>query len=112
MSITSSDEKGSRHDADSLRGLSFPGVRSLGAGGVGGICSVLVGHPFDLVKVRLQTADRAVRKKGLDLFKSLLNGKMGIRVCQRLRALSRYVLMTLGYLHRRFRTFDGRDTNL
>jgi solute carrier family 25 carnitine/acylcarnitine transporter 20/29 len=25
------------------------------AGGVGGVCSVIVGHPFDTVKVRLQT---------------------------------------------------------
>ena len=29
--------------------------RDLAAGGVGGICAVIVGHPFDLVKVRLQT---------------------------------------------------------
>ncbi|CCE63650.1 hypothetical protein TPHA_0F01660 [Tetrapisispora phaffii CBS 4417] len=29
-------------------------VRSLVAGGVGGVCAVLTGHPFDLVKVRLQ----------------------------------------------------------
>lgn len=30
-------------------------LRDLLAGGVGGICAVIVGHPFDLVKVRLQT---------------------------------------------------------
>lgn len=30
-------------------------VKSFGAGGFGGICAVLTGHPFDLVKVRLQT---------------------------------------------------------
>lgn len=30
-------------------------LRDLAAGGVGGICAVIVGHPFDLVKVRLQT---------------------------------------------------------
>jgi solute carrier family 25 (mitochondrial carnitine/acylcarnitine transporter), member 20/29 len=29
--------------------------RDLAAGGVGGVCAVIVGHPFDLVKVRLQT---------------------------------------------------------
>ena len=28
---------------------------SFAAGGVGGICSVLIGHPFDLIKVRQQT---------------------------------------------------------
>ncbi|KAL8982577.1 MAG: hypothetical protein Q9205_002946 [Flavoplaca limonia] len=36
------------------------GLRSFGAGGVGGVCAVLVGHPFDLVKVRLQTAEKGV----------------------------------------------------
>jgi solute carrier family 25 (mitochondrial carnitine/acylcarnitine transporter), member 20/29 len=30
-------------------------LRDLAAGGVGGVCAVIVGHPFDLVKVRLQT---------------------------------------------------------
>ncbi|KAK8080242.1 mitochondrial carrier domain-containing protein [Apiospora hydei] len=35
-------------------------LRSFAAGGFGGICAVVVGHPFDLVKVRLQTAERGV----------------------------------------------------
>ncbi|ODV58681.1 carnitine:acyl carnitine antiporter [Ascoidea rubescens DSM 1968] len=30
-------------------------VKSFAAGGFGGICSVLTGHPFDLMKVRMQT---------------------------------------------------------
>ncbi|KAH3672425.1 hypothetical protein WICMUC_004261 [Wickerhamomyces mucosus] len=30
-------------------------VKSIGAGAIGGIASVLTGHPFDLVKVRLQS---------------------------------------------------------
>lgn len=30
-------------------------IKSFGAGGFGGVCAVLTGHPFDLVKVRLQT---------------------------------------------------------
>lgn len=30
-------------------------VKSFASGGFGGICAVLTGHPFDLVKVRLQT---------------------------------------------------------
>lgn len=30
-------------------------VKSFTAGGFGGVCAVLTGHPFDLVKVRLQT---------------------------------------------------------
>jgi len=45
------------------------GLRSLAAGGVGGICAVIVGHPFDLVKVRLQTADRGVYTGAIDVVK-------------------------------------------
>ena len=31
-------------------------LSSLASGAVGGLCSVIVGHPFDLVKFRRQTA--------------------------------------------------------
>ncbi|KAF7509875.1 hypothetical protein GJ744_007386 [Endocarpon pusillum] len=41
--------------------------RDLAAGGIGGICAVLVGHPFDLVKVRMQTAERGVYSSALDV---------------------------------------------
>ncbi|MCJ1335479.1 carnitine transporter [Bachmanniomyces sp. S44760] len=43
------------------------GLRSLVAGGVGGVCAVIVGHPFDLVKVRLQTADKGVYTGAFDV---------------------------------------------
>lgn len=42
-------------------------LRAFVAGGVGGICAVVVGHPFDLVKVRLQTAERGVYTGALDV---------------------------------------------
>ncbi len=42
-------------------------VRSFAAGGFGGVCAVVVGHPFDLVKVRLQTADRGVYSSAVDV---------------------------------------------
>ncbi|RFU27025.1 hypothetical protein B7463_g9306, partial [Scytalidium lignicola] len=45
------------------------GLRSLAAGGFGGICAVIVGHPFDLVKVRLQTAERGVYSSAIDVVK-------------------------------------------
>jgi len=32
-------------------------LKSFLSGGVGGVCAVLVGHPLDLVKVRIQTGD-------------------------------------------------------
>lgn len=44
-------------------------LRALGAGGFGGICAVVVGHPFDLVKVRLQTAERGVYSSAIDVVK-------------------------------------------
>ncbi|KAL8896363.1 MAG: hypothetical protein Q9207_007742, partial [Kuettlingeria erythrocarpa] len=43
------------------------GIRSFAAGGVGGICAVIVGHPFDLVKVRLQTAEKGVYSSAIDV---------------------------------------------
>lgn len=45
---------------------SLSGLRSLAAGGVGGVCAVLVGHPFDLVKVRLQTSEKGVYNGAID----------------------------------------------
>ena len=43
--------------------------RSLAAGAVGGFCAVIVGHPFDLVKVRMQTAEKGVYSGALDCFR-------------------------------------------
>ncbi|KAI1635032.1 mitochondrial carrier domain-containing protein [Biscogniauxia mediterranea] len=42
-------------------------ARSFAAGGFGGVCAVVVGHPFDLVKVRLQTADKGVYSSAIDV---------------------------------------------
>ncbi|KAI9704550.1 MAG: carnitine transporter [Bogoriella megaspora] len=42
-------------------------IRNFVAGGVGGVCAVLVGHPFDLVKVRLQTAEKGVYNGAMDV---------------------------------------------
>lgn len=47
-------------------------LRSLVAGGVGGVCAVLVGHPFDLVKVRMQTAEKGVYNGAIDVVKKTL----------------------------------------
>jgi solute carrier family 25 carnitine/acylcarnitine transporter 20/29 len=46
---------------------SLQSLRALAAGGVGGICAVVVGHPFDLVKVRLQTAEKGVYTGAMDV---------------------------------------------
>ncbi|KAK6458863.1 mitochondrial carnitine carrier [Scheffersomyces xylosifermentans] len=41
--------------AEEVDSLLVDNVKSFASGGFGGICAVLTGHPFDLVKVRLQT---------------------------------------------------------
>ncbi|KAI5290112.1 carnitine transporter [Ascosphaera acerosa] len=42
-------------------------LKAFVAGGVGGVCAVVVGHPFDLVKVRMQTAERGVYSGAMDV---------------------------------------------
>ncbi|RYP55660.1 hypothetical protein DL769_010086 [Monosporascus sp. CRB-8-3] len=42
-------------------------IRSFAAGGFGGVCAVVVGHPFDLVKVRMQTAERGAYSSAVDV---------------------------------------------
>jgi solute carrier family 25 (mitochondrial carnitine/acylcarnitine transporter), member 20/29 len=56
----------------------FAQVRSFVAGGFGGICAVVVGHPFDLVKVRLQTAERGVYSSAVDVVRKSV-AKDGLR---------------------------------
>uniref|UniRef100_A0A060TGN7 ARAD1D24816p n=1 Tax=Blastobotrys adeninivorans TaxID=409370 RepID=A0A060TGN7_BLAAD len=47
-------------------------TKSFLAGGFGGVCAVLVGHPFDLVKVRLQTSQPGQYGGTLDVVKKTL----------------------------------------
>ena len=51
---------------------SLQSLRALAAGGVGGICAVVVGHPFDLVKVRLQTAEKGVYRSAMDVVRQTI----------------------------------------
>jgi len=53
-------------------------LRSLAAGGFGGVCAVVVGHPFDLVKVRLQTAEKGVYSSAIDVVRKSI-AKDGLR---------------------------------
>lgn len=57
---------------------SLQGLRSLAAGGFGGVCAVIVGHPFDLIKVRLQTSERGVYNGAFDALKKSV-AKDGLR---------------------------------
>lgn len=51
---------------------SLQSLRALAAGGVGGICAVIVGHPFDLVKVRMQTAEKGVYSGAMDVVRKTI----------------------------------------
>ena len=64
-SIPSKDEV--KDEAVAAAKTTASSLRSLVAGGVGGVCAVVVGHPFDLVKVRLQTAEKGVYSSALDV---------------------------------------------
>ena len=47
---------------------------------MGGLCAVVVGHPFDLVKVRLQTADKGVYTGALDVVRKAVAREGLVRV--------------------------------
>lgn len=65
------------------------GLRSLAAGGVGGVCAVVVGHPFDLVKVRLQTAEKGVYNGAIDVVKRTIarEGLARVKMIEMLRMI-------------------------
>ncbi|TFK30800.1 carnitine/acyl carnitine carrier [Coprinopsis marcescibilis] len=50
-------------------GSAAESAKSFIAGGVGGVCAVLVGHPFDLTKTRLQTAPAGTYTGAVDVVK-------------------------------------------
>jgi solute carrier family 25 carnitine/acylcarnitine transporter 20/29 len=47
-------------------------LRAFVSGGVGGVCAVLTGHPFDLVKVNLQTAEKGVYSGAMDVVRKII----------------------------------------
>jgi solute carrier family 25 carnitine/acylcarnitine transporter 20/29 len=51
---------------------SLSSLRDFAAGGVGGVFAVLVGHPFDLVKVRMQTAEKGVYTGAMDVVRKTI----------------------------------------
>ena len=72
-----------KEEAKQATKSSLESLRSLVAGGVGGVCAVVVGHPFDLVKVRLQTAEKGVYSGAVDVVKRTVarEGLARVRVC-------------------------------
>lgn len=65
LHVPSKDEL--KQDVVEATKSSLQSLRALVAGGVGGICAVVVGHPFDLVKVRLQTAEKGAYTGAMDV---------------------------------------------
>lgn len=61
-----------KEDVKKATKSSVQSLRALVAGGVGGICAVVVGHPFDLVKVRLQTAEKGVYTGAMDVVRKTI----------------------------------------
>ena len=87
--------------------------RSLAAGGVGGVCAVLVGHPFDLVKVRMQTAEKGVYTGAIDVVKKTI-AREGLRKVRHNAGGPEKPLLKalLGTLCWCFRALGRRDPNV
>lgn len=66
-SVTGKSTETVKEDMKEAAKKSASSLRDFAAGGVGGICAVVVGHPFDLVKVRLQTAEKGVYSGAIDV---------------------------------------------
>ncbi|TFK36860.1 carnitine/acyl carnitine carrier [Crucibulum laeve] len=57
---------------EETRGSAAESVKAFIAGGFGGVAAVLVGHPFDLTKTRLQTASPGTYTGAVDVVKKTL----------------------------------------
>lgn len=69
-----------KEDAVVATKQTFASLRSLVAGGAGGVAAVIVGHPFDLVKVRLQTAQAGVYSGAMDVVRRTVAKEGLVRV--------------------------------
>ncbi|KAJ7706335.1 carnitine/acyl carnitine carrier [Mycena rosella] len=57
------------YHAEEVKASATDSIKSFIAGGFGGVSAVLVGHPFDLTKTRLQTASAGVYTGAIDVVK-------------------------------------------
>ena len=76
--LTSADE--AKEEVKNASKSSLQSLRALAAGGIGGVCAVIVGHPFDLVKVRLQTAEKGVYSGAMDVVRRTIAREGPVRV--------------------------------
>jgi len=63
---------------ENARQATLDSVKAFIAGGAGGVAAVLVGHPFDLTKTRLQTAPSGTYTGAMDVVKKTL-ARDGVR---------------------------------
>ena len=83
-----------KEDVKEATKSSLQSLRALVAGGAGGICAVVVGHPFDLVKVRLQTAEKGVYSGAMDVVRKTV-AREGLA---RVRSTTRYERLSLTFI--------------
>ncbi|KAL0566977.1 carnitine transporter, partial [Marasmius crinis-equi] len=62
----------SESTAEKATNVAAENIKAFVSGGFGGVCAVLVGHPFDLTKTRLQTAPAGTYTGALDVVKKAL----------------------------------------
>ncbi|KDN41423.1 mitochondrial carrier [Tilletiaria anomala UBC 951] len=77
MAVSKTNDASSQDEFQAAKSGTSP-VKSFLSGGFGGVAAVLVGHPFDLTKTRLQTAAEGTYTGGIDVVKKTL-AKDGIR---------------------------------
>lgn len=76
-----------KEDVAAVTKKSFQSLRDFAAGGVGGIFAVVVGHPFDLVKVRLQTAEKGTYTGAMDVVRKTIAREGPVKVRAKLQWL-------------------------
>ncbi|OAA49623.1 mitochondrial carnitine/acylcarnitine carrier protein [Metarhizium rileyi] len=98
-------------EVEELQGGGLQTVKDLFSGAVGGVAQVLIGQPFDIVKVRLQTTNQysgalhaattIYKNEGaLAFYKGTLTPLLGIGAC---------VSIQFGAFHAARRWFEGRN---
>jgi len=80
MSSNDIDEATREHKATKVESSTASSIKSFISGGFGGMSAVLVGHPFDLTKTRLQTAAPGVYTGAVDVVKKTIarDGALGM----------------------------------
>ncbi len=101
-----------KEEAKAAAKSTLSGLRSFIAGGVGGVCAVVVGHPFDLIKVRLQTAEKGVYTSAIDVVRKTVAREGLGRVRLRMRPCWNRKLTVIGSLCGGNSALGGRNADV